>query len=68
MNEELNAPHNLDAEEGLIACCCLADGADGYDQISHTIDSSDFYLQRNQILFGALESVASRGEMLMKYH
>jgi replicative DNA helicase len=62
MNEELNAPHNLDAEEGLIACCCLADGADGYDQISHTIDSSDFYLQRNQILFGALASVASRGE------
>jgi len=62
MNEELNAPHNLDAEEGLIACCCLADGSNGYDQISHTIDSSDFYLQRNQILFDALASVAGRGE------
>ena len=62
MNEELNEPHNLNAEEGLIASCCLADKANGYDTISHLVEPSDFYFQRNEVLYNSVANIAGRGE------
>jgi replicative DNA helicase len=62
MNEEINEPHNLSAEEGLIASCCIASNSDGYDKISHLVEPSDFYFQRNEILYNSVANIAGRGE------
>jgi replicative DNA helicase len=62
MNEEINEPHNLNAEEGLIASCCLAGNSDGYDTISHLVEPSDFYFQRNEVLYNSVANIAGRGE------
>jgi replicative DNA helicase len=62
MNEETKEPHNLNAEEGLIASCCLADKANGYDTISHLVEPSDFYFQRNEVLYTSVANIAGRGE------
>jgi len=62
MNEDTNEPHNLNAEEGLIASCCLAGKSDGYDTISHLVEPSDFYFERNEILYNSVANIAGRGE------
>jgi len=62
MNEDINEPHNLNAEEGLIASCCLAGKSDGYDTISHLVEPSDFYFERNEILYNSVANIAGRGE------
>lgn len=62
MNEDINEPHNLNAEEGLIASCCLAGKSDGYDTISHLVEPSDFYFERNEVLYNSVANIAGRGE------
>lgn len=62
MSEELNEPHNLNAEEGLIASCCIADHTCGYDTISHLVEPSDFYFTRNEVLYNSVANIAGRGE------
>jgi len=62
MNEDTKEPHNLNAEEGLIASCCIAENSDGYDTISHLVEPSDFYFERNKILYNSVANIASRGE------
>ena len=62
MDEEKEVPHNLIAEEGLIACCCLAEDSEGYDKISHLIEPSDFYFRRNEILFHSVVNLSGRNE------
>lgn len=62
MSEELNEPHNLNAEEGLIASCCIAEDTCGYDTISHLVEPSDFYFTRNEVLYNSVAKIAGRGE------
>ncbi len=65
MNEEnLHLPHNLEAEEGVIACCCLDGTSEVYDRISRIIDPDDFYVERNRLLFISISKIAERGDEL----
>jgi replicative DNA helicase len=59
---DLAAPHNIEAEEGLISCCCISGGTEIYDQISGTISHDDFYMARHRAIFKAIESIADRGD------
>jgi replicative DNA helicase len=59
---DLAAPHNIEAEEALISCCCLGDGTENYDKISGIITHEDFFTERNKAIFKSIESIADRGE------
>jgi len=59
---DLHAPHNVEAEEAVIGCCCLGEGTENYDRISGIISSEDFYVERNKFIFKAIEAIADRGD------
>ena len=57
------APHNIDAEQGLLAACLLADtGAGALNEIlSYHVTPEYFYRPAHQLMFGALGRLAQRG-------
>lgn len=62
VENDLAAPHNLEAEEAIIGCCCIGEGTENYDRISGIVTSEDFYIERNKAIFRAIESIAERAE------
>ncbi len=62
MNDQIIHPNNIEAEEGLIACCFKEEGTETFDSISGIISSDDFYLERNKYIFNCISSIAQRGE------
>jgi len=58
MNEIENLPHNAEAEEAVIACCLLDDSPANYNSVTELVSADDFYIHRNQCIFGALGKLA----------
>lgn len=58
MNEIENLPHNAEAEEAVIACCLLNDSPANYNSVTELVSADDFYIYRNQCIFGALGKLA----------
>ena len=58
MNEIENLPHNAEAEEAVIACCLLDDSPANYNSVTELVSADDFYIYRNQFIFGALGKLA----------
>lgn len=58
MNEIENLPHNAEAEEAVIACCLLDDSPANYNSVTELVSADDFYIYRNQCIFGALGKLA----------
>ena len=56
----MNQPHNLEAEEALLACCLLDNAA--YDSISTIVNADDFYGNSNKIIFKAISKLCSAGQ------
>ena len=56
----MDQPHNLEAEEALLACC-LIDNA-SYDSISTIVNADDFYGTSNKIIFKAISKLCSSGQ------
>jgi replicative DNA helicase len=54
MNEIENPPNNPEAEEAVIACCLLNDSPANYNTVAESISADDFYIYRNQCIFGAI--------------
>lgn len=55
----IEVPQNLEAEEGLIACC-LNDYT-SYDFVGAMINTDDFYKSSHQILWGVIKDLSSKG-------
>jgi replicative DNA helicase len=58
MNEIETLPHNAEAEEAVIACCLLDDSPANYNSVTELVSADDFYIYRNQCIFGALGKLA----------
>ncbi len=58
MNEIETLPHNAEAEEAVIACCLLDDSPANYNSVTELVSADDFYIHRNQCIFGALGKLA----------
>ena len=56
----MDQPHNLEAEEALLACCLLDNAA--YDSISTIVNADDFYGNSNKIIFKAISKLCSSGK------
>ena len=56
----MDQPHNLEAEEALLACC-LIDNA-SYDSISTIVNADDFYGTSNKVIFKAISKLCSSGQ------
>ena len=56
----MEQPHNLEAEEALLACCLLNNAS--YDSISTIVNEDDFYRSANKILFGAISKLCATGD------
>ena len=54
MNEIENPPNNPEAEEAVIACCLLSDSPANYNTVAESVSADDFYIYRNQCIFGAI--------------
>mgnify|MGYP003112870661 FL=1 len=61
-------PHNLEAEDGVIASCLDADGSSIYDTVSTIITADDFYSARNRFAFEAMQRLADFGKPLDEIH
>jgi replicative DNA helicase len=57
-------PHSPEAETAVIASCLLKEDGSVYDEVSQIVTPTDFYVQRNQILFATIASLVSRGVSL----
>ena len=62
--EQQVLPKNLEAEQALLSCLCVEGTTDAYDSISNIIKKEDFYEYKNGIVFGAISSLASKGEAI----
>jgi replicative DNA helicase len=56
----MEQPHNLEAEEALLACCLLDNVS--YDSISTIVNADDFYSNANKIIFKGIAKLCSSGE------
>jgi len=56
----MDQPHNLEAEEALLACCLLDNAS--YDSISTIVNADDFYGTSNKIIFKAISKLCSSGQ------
>ena len=56
----MDQPHNLEAEEALLACWLLDNAA--YDSISTIVNADDFYGNSNKIIFNAISKLCSSGK------
>ena len=59
--ETRTQPYSREAEDVVIASCLLGTDASIYDQVSQIIDSSDFCVYANQILFDCIGKLAMAG-------
>jgi replicative DNA helicase len=57
-------PHSPEAETAVIASCLLKEDGSVYDEVSQIVTPTDFYVQRNQILFASIASLVSTGRFL----
>jgi replicative DNA helicase len=57
-------PHSPEAETAVIASCLLKEDGSVYDEVSQIVTPTDFYIQRNQILFASIASLVSTGVSL----
>ncbi len=62
--EQQLLPKNLEAEQALLSCLCVEGTTDAYDSISNAVKKEDFYEYKNGIVFGAISSLASKGEAI----
>jgi len=67
-NSDRVLPHNLEAEDGVIASCLDADGSSIYDTVSTIITADDFYSARNRFAFEAMQRLADFGKPLDEIH
>lgn len=63
-NELKAPPHNLEAEEKVIATCINSEDGSYYDGISHIVSPDDFFQLRHKILFGAVKSICDSNQPL----
>ena len=61
-------PHNLEAEDGVIASCLESSDSDVFDTVSTIITADDFYSARNRFVFNAMQKLASADKPLDEIH
>ena len=61
MNDK-TPPHNIEAEDGLIASCLDANDSSTLDTVSTIVKSEDFYSARGRFVFEAMQSLANAGK------
>ena len=61
-------PHNLEAEDGVIASCLDSEDSSLFDTISTIITADDFYSARNRFAFEALQRLTNFGKPLDEIH
>ena len=52
-------PINKEAEEKLIACCCVGESSDVLDSLNN-ISEDDFYLYKHKLIFRAIQHLAKQ--------
>ena len=52
-------PNNIEAEEKLIACCCVGESSDVLDSLNN-ISEDDFYLYKHKLIFRAIQHLAKQ--------
>ena len=52
-------PNNIEAEEKLIACCCVGENSDVLDSLNN-ISEDDFYLYKHKLIFRAIQHLAKQ--------
>lgn len=57
--KEATIPSNEEAERKIIATCIDAGDSACYDSISQIVDTDDFYVHRNKILFDCIKKICS---------
>ena len=67
MNED-KTPHNLEAEESLIASCLDAGGSSVFDEVSTIVTAEDFYSARGRFLFSAIHELADSNKPIDEIH
>ena len=67
-NNSDNIPHNLEAEDGVIASCLDAQDSSIFDTVSTIITADDFYSARNRFVFEAMHNLASLNKPLDEIH
>ena len=56
------APHSSESEEVVIASCLLDEEGGVYDEVSQIVQASDFYAERNKIIFAAIGKIVADGQ------
>jgi replicative DNA helicase len=67
-NSSDKVPHNLEAEDGVIASCLDAQDSSIFDTVSTIITADDFYSARNRFAFEAMQRLATFGKPLDEIH
>lgn len=57
-------PKNIDAEQALIACCCINGDSHAYDSVASIVKPEDFYDYKNSLIFKAISALVSKGESI----
>lgn len=68
MNTNTTLPHNLEAEDSLVASCMDAGDSSIFDTVSTIITPEDFYSARGRFVFEALQRMADFGQPLDEIH
>lgn len=61
-------PHNLEAEDGVVASCLDANSSSVYDAVSTIVTADDFYSARNRFVFDAIRRLANADKPLDEIH
>ena len=57
-------PHNLEAEEAVLACCLIEGSSDVFNEISPRLQTEDFYLTRNQKIWQGMIALTDKGSVI----
>jgi len=62
INETKTPPHNVEAEDKLIASCVLPGDTSVLDVVSPIVSPDDFYTLRGRVLYNAIKTLADEGK------
>jgi len=58
---DIKQPHSEECETIVIGSCLLVEDGSVYDNVAQLIDSSDFFINKNRIIFEAIKALVSTG-------
>ncbi len=64
MLQQTTTPKNVEAEQQLLASFLADDGTAAFDEAAATLQESDFYDYKNQIIFRCIKSIVQSGDCI----